>query len=59
LGAFHVHENSFQSLLFEYDTLTVTTMSFSTLLQSRWNGCHNTLWHFVGYSLNTIQNSLS
>jgi len=31
LGAFHVHEISFQSLLFEYDTLYVTTMSFNTL----------------------------
>jgi len=40
-GTSHVHENSSESLLFLYDTLYVTTMSFSALLQSRWKGCQN------------------
>lgn len=42
-SAFHVQENSSQSLLFKNNKWYVTTMSFDTLLQSQWKGCHNTL----------------
>jgi hypothetical protein len=38
---FHALENKCWLLLFEYDTLYMTTMLFNTL-QSRWKECRNT-----------------
>jgi hypothetical protein len=37
---YNVHENTSESLLFEYDTLQVTILSFNTLLRSLLEGLY-------------------
>jgi len=36
----------------------MTLGMFNTLLQSRWNGCHNTLFLFFRDPLKSLMNSL-